>query len=99
MSISIAEHTCSFWFEGERFRPGLSHKEFPTLQFCTVLPERDNCAAFLLCSSLPKEAQACLAGNMQRVAKLIAVKADYEVIRELSKLEDPEHADHDWDER
>lgn len=48
---------------------------------------------------LSKEAQACLAGDMQRVAKLMAVKADYEVIRELAKLEGPEQAGQDWDER
>ena len=48
---------------------------------------------------LPKEAQACLAGDMQRVAKLMAVKADYEVIRELAKLELPEQTGQDWDER
>lgn len=48
---------------------------------------------------LSKEAQACLAGDMQRVAKLMAVKADYEVIRELAKLETPEQTGQDWDER
>lgn len=48
---------------------------------------------------LPKEAQACLAGDMQRVAKLMAVKADYEVIRELAKLEPPDQTGQDWDER
>ena len=36
---------------------------------------------------------------MQRVAKLMAVKADYEVIRELARLEGPEQAGQDWDER
>ncbi|CAM9607803.1 unnamed protein product [Pylaiella littoralis] len=49
--------------------------------------------------TLSKEAQACLAGDMQRVAKLMAVKADYEVIRELAKLEGPEQTGQDWDER
>eukprot|EP00752_Nemacystus_decipiens_P004826 g4392.t1 len=49
--------------------------------------------------TLSKEAQACLAGDMQRVAKLMAVKADYEVIRELAKLEGPEQAGQDWDVR
>lgn len=48
---------------------------------------------------LSKEAQVCLAGDMQRVAKLIATKADYEVIRELAKLEGPEQTGQDWDER
>lgn len=51
-----------------------------------------------LCS-LSKEAQACLAGNTQRVAKLLTVKADYEVIRELSRLDNPEQSGHDWDDR
>ncbi|CBN79691.1 hypothetical protein Esi_0368_0016 [Ectocarpus siliculosus] len=49
--------------------------------------------------TLSKEAQACLAGDMQRVAKLMAVKADYEVIRELAKLDTPEQTGQDWDER
>lgn len=49
--------------------------------------------------SIPKEAQTCLAGDMQRVAKLMAVKADFEVIRELAKLEGPEQTGQDWDER
>lgn len=49
--------------------------------------------------SLPKEAQACLAGDMQRVAKLLATKADYEVIREIAKLDNPEQATEDWDRR
>eukprot|EP00904_Undaria_pinnatifida_P002133 jgi/Undpi1/11920/HiC_scaffold_4.g01619.m1 len=49
--------------------------------------------------TLPKEAQACLAGDMQRVAKLMAVKADYEVMRELAKLEAADQAGQDWDER
>ncbi|CAM9419745.1 unnamed protein product, partial [Hapterophycus canaliculatus] len=49
--------------------------------------------------TLSKEAQACLAGDMQRVAKLIATKADYDVIRELAKLEGPEQSGQDWDER
>lgn len=36
---------------------------------------------------------------MQRVAKLMAVKADYEVMRELAKLEAADQAGQDWDER
>lgn len=48
---------------------------------------------------LPKEAQDCLAGDMQRVAKLMAVKADYEVMRELAKLEAVDQTGQDWDER
>ncbi|CAM9477764.1 unnamed protein product, partial [Choristocarpus tenellus] len=48
--------------------------------------------------SLPKEAQVCLAGDMQRVAKLISTKADYDVIREIAKLENPETIGYDWDE-
>lgn len=48
---------------------------------------------------LSKEAQACLAGDMLRVAKLIAVKADYEVIRDLTKLEGSEQNGQEWDDR
>lgn len=36
---------------------------------------------------------------MQRVAKLMATKADYEVIREIAKLDNPEQAGEDWDRR
>ncbi|CAM9323103.1 unnamed protein product, partial [Discosporangium mesarthrocarpum] len=49
--------------------------------------------------TLPKDAQTCLAGDMQRVAKLISTKADYEVIREIAKLDNPETSGFDWDER
>lgn len=63
------------------------------------LPTRTSLSLTRNCHRLSKEAQSCLAGDMQRVAKLVATKADYEVIRELAKLEGPEQTGQDWDER
>ncbi|KAG5189909.1 hypothetical protein JKP88DRAFT_286456 [Tribonema minus] len=48
---------------------------------------------------LAPDALRVLAGNTQRVAKLIAAKADYEVIRLVSRAEDPGAEGHDWDAR
>lgn len=70
------------------FTPPAPRRPFPLLGFLAPSTK-----------SLPKEAQACLAGDMQRVAKLLATKADYEVIREVAKLDTPEQTGHDWDER
>ncbi|CAM9270644.1 unnamed protein product, partial [Chrysoparadoxa australica] len=49
--------------------------------------------------TLTTEAARSLAGDMQRIGKLIAQKADYEVIREINKSEKPEDEAEGWDDR
>jgi hypothetical protein len=47
---------------------------------------------------LSQDALRALAGNTQRVAKLIAAQADYAVICSISKHRSPEKAGQNWDE-
>ena len=83
-------------------RISLDRRRSFSLSLCAsqiALNQRRRSALPLVFVRLPKEAQSCLAGDMQRVAKLMAVKADYEVMRELAKLESVDQAGQDWDER
>ncbi|CAN0270172.1 unnamed protein product [Ascophyllum nodosum] len=48
---------------------------------------------------LTLELQQYVAGNTQRVAKLIAQQADFEVLQRLVAATTLDHEDHDWDKR
>jgi hypothetical protein len=49
--------------------------------------------------SLTAEAQRLLAGNTQRIAKLLATKADYETLHLITRSENPAAEAYDWDDK
>jgi hypothetical protein len=68
---------------------------------CTVQreKERENLKRGGVSLSLTAEAQRLLAGNTQRIAKLLATKADYETLHLITRSENPASEAYDWDDK